>query len=108
MLASTSLFPSFNAVLELLFWTSDNHSVACAMKPTSRKTLPISGNPTKSLNNVLDQSEQVKDLVEECAEELVSVNTTLKQELVGQSPSAEVAEALEQSVTNERDFPVPN
>ena len=78
------------------------------MKPTSRKTLPISGNPTKSLNNVLDQSEQVKDLVEECAEELVSVNTTLKQELVGQSPSAEVAEALEQSVTNERDFPVPN
>ncbi len=59
------------------------------------------GNPAKSLNSVLDQSKQVKDLVEECAEELESVNTALKQEFVGQSPSVGVADALEQSVTIE-------
>lgn len=69
------------------------------MKTTPDKALPIAGKATKSLNKVLDQSEQVKDLVEECATELASVNTSLQQELVGQSPSPAVAGALEQSVT---------
>lgn len=63
----------------------------------------ISGAPLKSLNKVLGQSEQVKDLVEECAEELATVNTALKQELAEQSqnPLPGVADALEQSVAIE-------
>lgn len=68
------------------------------MKTTPKKSLPINGDPARTLNNVLDQSEQVKYLVEECAEELESVNNTLKQEFVSQNPSSEVSEALEQSV----------
>jgi len=39
-------------------------------------------NPAKSLTKVLGQSEHVKDLVDECAEELSSVNVTLKEELM--------------------------
>lgn len=71
------------------------------MKTTPNTGLPVSGKPAKSLNNVLDQSEQVKDLVEECAEELATVNTALKQELAEQSPLPGVADALEQSVAIE-------
>lgn len=68
------------------------------MKTTPKQSLPINGDPAKTLNHVLDQSEEVKYLVEECAEELESVNATLKEEFVSQSPSPEVADAIEQSV----------
>lgn len=71
------------------------------MKITPDKALPSGGRAIKSLHNVLDQSEQVKGLVEECAEELASVNTSLRQEVVGQSTSPAVVGALEQSVTVE-------
>lgn len=71
------------------------------MKITQNTVLPVSGKPAKSLNNVLDQSEQVKDLVEECAEELASVNTAIRQELAEQNPLPGVAGALEQSMAIE-------
>ncbi|MET0378379.1 MAG: GGDEF domain-containing protein [Spongiibacteraceae bacterium] len=70
------------------------------MKTTPNTALPSSGKPAKSLNKVLDQSEHVKDLVEECAEELASVNNVLQQELTAQHPPG-VAGALEQSVVVE-------
>jgi diguanylate cyclase (GGDEF)-like protein len=51
----------------------------------------------KSLTRVLGQSEHVKGLVEEAAEELSSVNTVLKQELAEQNPPPGVENALAQS-----------
>lgn len=71
------------------------------MKTPPTTALPASGKPATSLNEVLDQSEHVKDMVEECAEELASVNTALTQELAEQSPLRGVAGALEQSVAVE-------
>jgi diguanylate cyclase (GGDEF)-like protein len=71
------------------------------MKTTPSKAAPANGKPAKSIASVLDQSEQVKDLVEECAEELTSVNLVLKQELAEQDPLPGVACAIEQSVVVE-------
>lgn len=51
------------------------------MSNVSEVALPNGTTKLKSLTKVLDQSERVKDMVEECAEELSSVNTVLKQEL---------------------------
>jgi len=59
--------------------------------------LPKGTNPAKSLTNVLGQSEHVKDLVDECAEELSSVNVALKQELVVRDPLPGVENALEKN-----------
>jgi diguanylate cyclase (GGDEF)-like protein len=53
--------------------------------------------PTKSLTKVLGQSEHVKGLVEEAAEELSSINEVLKQELEEQEPLPGVEDALEKS-----------
>lgn len=50
-----------------------------------------------NLVKVLDQSEHVKDVVGECATELSSVNTILKQELKGQDSPPEVGNALAKS-----------
>ncbi len=58
---------------------------------------PADAPAAKSLTRVLGQSEQVKDLVEEAAEELSSVNTVLKQELAEQNPAPGVENALAQS-----------
>ncbi|MBC7804035.1 MAG: GGDEF domain-containing protein [Candidatus Parcubacteria bacterium] len=52
----------------------------------------------KSLTRVLGRSERVKDLVEECAEELISVNSVLKYELADVPPTPQVEGALHQSV----------
>lgn len=71
------------------------------MKTTPSKAAPASGKPAKSIASVLDQSEQVKYLVEECAEELTSANTVLKLELGEQDPLSGVAGAIEQSVAVE-------
>lgn len=57
--------------------------------------LPKGTKPTKSLTKVLVQSERVKDMVEECAEELSSVNIVLKQELADQDLLPELEKALE-------------
>jgi diguanylate cyclase len=50
-----------------------------------------------SLTKALDQSEHVKSIVEECAEDLSSVNTALTQELASAAPPPRVAVALEKS-----------
>jgi hypothetical protein len=46
---------------------------------------------------VLNQSEYIQNLVEECAEELLSINAILKRDLNGRLPSAEIEMALTQS-----------
>jgi diguanylate cyclase (GGDEF)-like protein len=51
----------------------------------------------RSLTRVLGQSEQVKHLVEECADELSSVNTALKEEVAGQSQPSGIEDTLEKS-----------
>ncbi|HRE87272.1 MAG TPA: GGDEF domain-containing protein [Accumulibacter sp.] len=50
-----------------------------------------------SLTQVLGQSERVKDIVEECADDLSSVNAGLKRELLGGNVSPGVENALEKS-----------
>ena len=59
--------------------------------------LPKGTNPAESLTKLLGQSEHVKDLVDECAEELSSVNAALKQELVDQDSLPGVENALEKN-----------
>lgn len=54
-----------------------------------------------SLSKVLDQNEHAKNLVEECAEDLSSVNTALKQELAEREPLPEMEKALEKSINAE-------
>ncbi len=51
-----------------------------------------------SLEKTLAHSEEIKGIVEECAEKLSSANIALKQELANQDPPAKVEKALE---TNE-------
>jgi len=58
-------------------------------RPTRAKAAP--------LVTALTQSEQVKDKVEECAEELSSVNEVLKQEVTERVPLEKVEQALHQS-----------
>ena len=53
--------------------------------------------PDKSLTKALVQSERVKDMVEEAAEELSSVNTVLKQELADQDSQPAVENAIQKS-----------
>ncbi len=55
----------------------------------------------RSLTHVLDQSEHIKDVVEECGEELSSVNVTLKHELAGLTVLPDVEDALRKSGTVE-------
>ena len=59
--------------------------------------LPECGNSIKSLAKVLDQSEHIKDMVEECADELSSVNTILQQELADADTLSHVGNALAKS-----------
>jgi diguanylate cyclase (GGDEF)-like protein len=59
--------------------------------------LPNVTEPAKSLTKVLGQSEHVNDLVKESAEELSSVNTEIKQELVNQHASPAVSNVLKKS-----------
>lgn len=56
---------------------------------------------TLALNRVLDQSEQIKDVVEECAAELSTVNSALNEELGDQPLAPALKAALEQSETVE-------
>jgi diguanylate cyclase len=53
--------------------------------------------PAKSLNKVLLRGEHVKELVEEFAEELLSVNKALKQEIANRDPLPGVKSALKKS-----------
>ncbi len=56
-----------------------------------------SNTPQAPLARALDQSEQVKAKVEECATDLSSVNTVLKQEIAAGVPLQAVEEALSKS-----------
>ncbi len=49
------------------------------------------------LTKALDQTERVKNIVEECAEDLSSVNIALTQELAGSAPPPRVAVAIKKS-----------
>jgi len=52
---------------------------------------------TLKLTRVLDQSEQINSVVAQCADELSSVNSAFKQELVNAPPQVALEQALEQS-----------
>ena len=54
-------------------------------------------NPAPLLEKALNQSEQVKSKVEECAQELAAVNTVLQEELIEHLPLEDIQEALAQS-----------
>ncbi len=60
-------------------------------------TAPAKTAPAKSLAKLLGRSEQVKDLVDECAEELSSVNTALKQDSTTQAPPITIVDTIERS-----------
>lgn len=77
--------------------TANHHMHMKNVKTDPSAQVPKGVKPSKSLNKVLDQSEQVKDLVVEAAEELSSVNTVLKQELTERDPLPGVENAIEKS-----------
>ena len=65
---------------------------------TRRTSKPTKKTPAaKRLSKALDQSKQVKTLIETSAEDLSVVNTVLNQELANQDPSPHVEEALEKN-----------
>lgn len=67
------------------------------MSADSHAGLSKGTEPIKSLTEVLEKSEHVEDLVEECAEELSSVNVVLKQELADRDPLPGAENALKKS-----------
>ncbi len=67
------------------------------MKKDSSVKLPKRTKPVKSLTQVLKESERVKNLVKESADELASVNMVLHQELATQDHLPKVDNALEKS-----------
>lgn len=62
---------------------------------------PKNGKPAKALTGVLEQSERVKDLVEEVAEELSTVNVVLAQELAAVDTPTIVQDAIEKNIVAE-------
>ena len=66
-----------------------------------KKEGPRNGKPAKVLTGVLEQNERVKDLVEEVAEELSTVNDVLTQELAAGDTPPLVQEAIEKNVVAE-------
>jgi hypothetical protein len=67
------------------------------METDPNAKLPQNAEQRESLTTVLVQSEHVKTLVKECAEELSSVNADIKQELVNHGSLPEFENALEKS-----------
>jgi diguanylate cyclase (GGDEF)-like protein len=59
--------------------------------------LPSESRPAKTLDRLLGQNEHVKVLVEGCAEDLTSVNTSLKLELADHHPGPGIKKALGQT-----------
>ena len=62
---------------------------------------PLNSKPAKVLAGVLEQSERIKDLVEEVAEELSTVNEVLTEELSGAETPPVLQEAIEKNVDAE-------
>jgi diguanylate cyclase len=71
------------------------------MKPLKPK-VARTPRPRKSLTTILGQSQQVGELVREFAEDLSSVNASLKHEIAGQEPSTRVIDALGKNEAIER------
>lgn len=69
--------------------------------PIRDPALPVRGAAANSLTRVLDKSERIKDAVEECAEELSSVNSILKEEISKLPSQAGAKNALQKSETVE-------
>jgi diguanylate cyclase (GGDEF)-like protein len=69
--------------------------------PRFQPAAATGGAPAKSLTRVLDQNEHVKGVVEECAEELSSVNSELKNKLHEVGPVSSVESTLQKSETIE-------
>lgn len=70
--------------------------------PTHSNRRPAQGHvPAAALTKALNQSERVKNIVEECAEDLSLVNTALTQELASLAPPPGVTVALEKSAVVE-------
>ncbi|MFA6902975.1 MAG: GGDEF domain-containing protein [Gallionellaceae bacterium] len=67
------------------------------MKTSPGVQVPKAVKVSRSLNKVLDQSEHIKELVVEAADELSSVNAVLKQGLTDQEPLPGVENAIEKS-----------
>jgi diguanylate cyclase (GGDEF)-like protein len=67
------------------------------MKSNPATQSPKTTQSGKPLAEVLGQSERVKELVEECGEDLSSVNTDLKQQLTDLAPMPGVEKVLEKS-----------
>jgi diguanylate cyclase (GGDEF)-like protein len=67
------------------------------MKPDPIQELPESTERANSLSEVLVQSERVKELVEECAQDLSSVNARIKRELKTNASLPGVENALKKS-----------
>ncbi|OYT91447.1 MAG: GGDEF domain-containing protein [Burkholderiales bacterium PBB3] len=67
------------------------------MRIPSLLITPAKPAPAKSLAKLLGDSKRVKDLVVECAEELSSVNTALKQEDATQDATITIVNAIERS-----------
>ena len=64
---------------------------------TDESILPKDTAAPKSLARVLDQSERIKEAVEECAEDLAAVNSALKDELENRPSQPGVESALQKS-----------
>ncbi len=62
-------------------------------EPITPKDVPAA----KSLAHVLDQSQRIKEVVEECAEDLAAVNSALKDELENRPSQPGVESALQKS-----------
>lgn len=71
------------------------------MKIDAEQVGPKHGRPAKALTSVLKQSERVKDLVEEVAEELSTVNEVLTQELATAATPPIVQDAIEKNIVAE-------
>lgn len=67
------------------------------MKKNSNVKLPKGAKPAKSLTQVLKESEHVKEIVKESADELASVNMVLNEEFANQDLLPEVDNALAKS-----------
>jgi diguanylate cyclase (GGDEF)-like protein len=67
------------------------------MNADSNAKSPNGAKPAKSLSKVLGQSEHIKNLMEESAEELSSINTTLKKKFVNWDQMPEIENTIEKS-----------
>ena len=67
------------------------------MKTHPHSHVPKGTTPDVSLSKVLGQNEQVKELVEEAAEDLSALNTDLRKKLAASTPPAAVKNAIKKS-----------